>query len=205
MSSAVKTCEAHGPGWRCHNKVKYRKHCSAHYMQLKRNGVLRPTKKYNRRKADAPDGMLHCTRCDEILPIDMFGKAPKDIFGRTTECKDCRHKRNLTRKYGAGAVADKERFLKQQGGVCAICSSPEPGHGRDEFALDHCHNSGTRRGLLCHKCNLLLGTLESINFNIEPFIKYVEAADAPQREVSGHPPMTAGETAATLRMAAKRV
>lgn len=50
-----------------------------------------------------------------------------------------------------------EWFLSRQGNVCAICGA---GPDRDRrLAIDHCHDTGAIRGLLCGKCNRGLGHL----------------------------------------------
>jgi len=40
----------------------------------------------------------------------------------------------------------------QQGGGCALCPAPL---GKPH--VDHDHNTGVVRGLLCHRCNIRLG------------------------------------------------
>ena len=57
-------------------------------------------------------------------------------------------------------VKQKERirrklFIKQDG-CCAICGRPEKELKR-KLSLDHSHDSGLCRGLLCGTCNTLLG------------------------------------------------
>jgi hypothetical protein len=42
----------------------------------------------------------------------------------------------------------------EQGMVCEICKKPKE---LKELKVDHCHKSRKIRGLLCHKCNVLLG------------------------------------------------
>src|SRR5688572_9957760 len=60
----------------------------------------------------------------------------------------------LKRKYGI-TVEQYDELLAAQGGVCAICTSPP----RDDISLhvDHDHETGERRGLLCFRCNNALG------------------------------------------------
>ena len=58
-------------------------------------------------------------------------------------------------------------MLEDQGNVCAICkthvefNSQGFGHGsvtsRGQAAVDHCHETGKVRGVLCGSCNIMLG------------------------------------------------
>ncbi len=48
---------------------------------------------------------------------------------------------------------------ESQGGLCAICkNSPTNGHSR--LSVDHNHEDGKIRGLLCYHCNIGLGFIE---------------------------------------------
>lgn len=61
--------------------------------------------------------------------------------------------RSLKRKYGI--TADQyQQMLEEQGGVCAICKTPPTNR---KLVVDHCHQSGVVRGLLCNHCNSMLG------------------------------------------------
>jgi len=84
------------------------------------------------------------------------------IKARTYSCHSCaalwsRYK--LTRK-------QRDQMLCDQGGVCAICGTQltydkaEPNKKGDVLCVDHCHNTGVVRGLLCRKCNVGLGKFE---------------------------------------------
>lgn len=56
-------------------------------------------------------------------------------------------------------------MLAAQGGGCALCLSKTPQSGnrkyskraREAFDVDHCHKTGRVRGLLCTRCNRLVG------------------------------------------------
>lgn len=51
-----------------------------------------------------------------------------------------------------------EKLLAEQGGGCGICGSASPRRSRSErLFIDHCHETGAVRGLLCNLCNTLLG------------------------------------------------
>lgn len=56
----------------------------------------------------------------------------------------------LLRKYGM-TPSDYDLMLESQGGACAICRKPpKPG---TRLHVDHCHETGRVRGLLCFRCN----------------------------------------------------
>lgn len=69
----------------------------------------------------------------------------------------------LRRVYGI-SLEDYNWLLTVQGGVCAICRRPESvPHKKGKpkkLTVDHCHATGKVRGLLCQKCNSILGYSE---------------------------------------------
>lgn len=56
-------------------------------------------------------------------------------------------------------VEQYDKILAHQGGVCYACRQAEPVKGR-RLSVDHDHVSGLVRGLLCSRCNPILGKLE---------------------------------------------
>lgn len=68
--------------------------------------------------------------------------------------------RALMSRYGL-TMAEYDLLLESQGHVCAICRSPESGRNKAgkvmRWHVDHCHETGLVRGLLCSKCNTGLG------------------------------------------------
>lgn len=64
---------------------------------------------------------------------------------------------NIKRWYGI-EPEDYYRMLEEQDGCCALCSSDSPNGKRlTKFHIDHCHETGKVRGLLCGKCNTFIG------------------------------------------------
>lgn len=45
----------------------------------------------------------------------------------------------------------------KQNSCCAICGTDKPYGRANEFVVDHCHETGKVRGLLCHPCNSGIG------------------------------------------------
>ena len=64
---------------------------------------------------------------------------------------------HLRRKYGL-TIAGYEQMLAEQYGGCAICGRPEPEGG--SLHVDHDHETGAVRGLLCFPCNQAIGAFE---------------------------------------------
>ena len=111
---------------------------------------------------------ITCKKCGTARPHAEFYK------DRPT-CRPCtraqqrayRNKRpdfhrnhNLRQRYGI-TVADFESILSSQNFTCAICEV-EISHALDykggkSVAVDHNHETGEVRGILCSGCNLVLG------------------------------------------------
>lgn len=68
---------------------------------------------------------------------------------------------------------DESRMLEQQGGVCGICGG-QP--ARESFDIDHDHQTGKVRGLLCGKCNKGLGLLGDNEHMVKQALRYLRKA-----------------------------
>ena len=84
----------------------------------------------------------------------------------SNKSKDKIRNKDLKAKYGI-TQEDYDRMLVEQHGGCTICGSPSPGPGLKNFSVDHDHETGKVRGLLCNPCNRGLG-----HFNDNPAACY---------------------------------
>jgi hypothetical protein len=57
-------------------------------------------------------------------------------------------------------IEQYDAILTYQGGVCYGCQQAEPVKGR-RLSVDHDHDTGLVRGLLCSRCNPIIGKLEN--------------------------------------------
>ena len=84
-----------------------------------------------------------------------------------------RNRRNdhLMRQYG---ITEKQfnEMLDIQGGLCAICTIPmTPGKATH---IDHDHETGQVRALLCEHCNRGLGEFYEEPWKLEAAINYLQ-------------------------------
>ncbi|WP_461318041.1 endonuclease VII domain-containing protein [Bradyrhizobium barranii] len=70
-----------------------------------------------------------------------------------------RHRsRHVKSRYGI-TLEQRDGLLAAQGGVCAMCGADNPRKGGMDWSVDHCHDTGKVRGILCHPCNAGIGLL----------------------------------------------
>jgi hypothetical protein len=142
--------------------------------------------------------MKTCSKCGESKPLNSFHNRRDTKSGKRSHCKVCVNSRNLHRyhsctetrashhkasrkhnlmkRYGI-EESDYERMLVDQGGACKICGSTNPrtsGRKNNYFCIDHCHSTGKVRGLLCHGCNIGLGSFEDDVGRLVSAIHYLE-------------------------------
>lgn len=70
-------------------------------------------------------------------------------------------------------------MLRRQNGVCAICGNEETTVIRGKvinLAVDHCHDTGKVRGLLCRECNQGIGCLDHDKDRLKRAVNYLETA-----------------------------
>lgn len=81
--------------------------------------------------------------------------------------------RELKRKYNI-TLEEKESILNSQNRRCANngCKSSEPG-GIGQWHMDHCHDTGLLRGVLCHGCNTGTGISDDVG-KLRGKIEYLE-------------------------------
>jgi hypothetical protein len=76
-------------------------------------------------------------------------------------------------KYGL-SVEDYMNLQRAQNFTCALCSTEDPG-GVGDFHVDHCHETGVVRGLLCYHCNTGLGKFKDNPEVLRRAATYIEA------------------------------
>jgi hypothetical protein len=86
---------------------------------------------------------------------------------------------NKLRKYYGLTIVQRNAMFQAQGHRCAICRSAEPGRKNANWAVDHCHDTGKVRGILCHPCNAMLGYAKDNPATLTAAIEYLAAHPKP--------------------------
>lgn len=145
--------------------------------------------------------MKLCKKCNKTKNFFEFSKDASKLDGYRHTCRECRNtqrrenrkanpekflkyerlpevklkeKNNVfNREYGISLLQYNE-MLQQQGNVCKICQLSEYHKTKKNLTIDHCHKTGRVRGLLCHRCNCLIGLGKEKIENFERVITYLK-------------------------------
>ncbi len=130
-----------------------------------------------------------CSQCEEVKSGDLFYKSGNMLDGLASLCRDCQkkyrkrnrarsdserdtsRKRYLAKKYGI-TYEDYDNIFSAQNGLCKICLKSS----EKMLVIDHDHDTGKVRGLLCSKCNVGLGCFMDDRVAMRRAILYLEAA-----------------------------
>jgi len=124
--------------------------------------------------------MKKCTKCQEVLPLTAFSKHGRHKDGLRFRCKSCesqdakdKRQKDLATDYEGTRAKERANNLKRmfdisieywkqkanaQDNKCAICSK-ECITGK-RLCVDHDHETGQIRDLLCTNCNQGLGKFQ---------------------------------------------
>lgn len=122
--------------------------------------------------------LKRCSRCGVEKPRAEFSRDTRERLSVQAWCKGCaaeyrkewrlrwspeeryaRYRASHLKKFGL-TVERYDELLRSQNGVCAICGSDTPFTPKNgAFIVDHDHETGEVRGLLCSRCNRGIGYL----------------------------------------------
>ena len=142
-----------------------------------------------------------CKKCNETKSLDLFPTRKDAKDGHGYSCKVCdldRKKKytwspdqfrnyRLKKRYGI-TLEEYNVILESQNHCCAICNVHIDDYetqvkGKSKFtqrpngqnlSVDHNHETGEIRGLLCYVCNLMLGNAKDSIELLEKAIDYLK-------------------------------
>jgi hypothetical protein len=83
-----------------------------------------------------------------------------------------KRRENMVRYTYGITQAEVDALIESQGGRCAICGGERNGAGT-RLHIDHCHDTGKVRGMLCSKCNTAVGLLDNDPDRAEKLAAYL--------------------------------
>lgn len=125
-----------------------------------------------------------CTLCGEWKTFEQFHKHGRGLMGRHSQCKACHNRMKRERRaqrplapeakraqllkarYGL-TTDDFDAMFASQDGRCAICLKVPA-----RPCVDHNHETGQVRGILCHFCNIRLPAVEDEKYHV-PALAYL--------------------------------
>lgn len=128
-----------------------------------------------------------CKWCKRFLPLDNYSSNPNTKDRLIQYCKACKKAYSsdpvrkeqlrawkIKQKYGLDKEMEKS-LDRDDTRTCQICGKKECDNTRgsraEKLSIDHCHDHGDIRGLLCHQCNSGLGKFRD---NLEGIMRVVE-------------------------------
>ena len=156
--------------------------------------------------------MKSCTKCGQTKDETEFypGKAKRKDGSirefRRSHCRACELKRKskrdkrtkqqkadaeLMRKYGL--TTDARDLLATIQGGCGICGTKKPGGRYNSWNVDHCHDTGKVRGVLCWDCNVGIGKLKDDANLLRRAIQWLEQSEQPELSLLQPSPMESYE------------
>lgn len=134
-----------------------------------------------------------CTKCNTKKLLSEFTRQKTVKDGRSARCKACacisntlyyaRNKeqiliRHRAKKYGF-SVKQLQTMLARQNNNCAICGLPEAQRLNGvlpALCVDHDRETGKVRGLLCVRCNSMIGQANYDPYRLKMAIRYLKKA-----------------------------
>lgn len=147
-------------------------------------GVEKPISKFRKRAPNSNRLRCWCKTCtaryDTSRENTVDGKEKRKGFRKkwkmSEKGKHSARKWDIKHNYGI-TLEQYDNILEKQNGVCAICKCPETYKLNEivrRLSVDHDHETGKVRGLLCVKCNSILGMVQDSKILLSETIIYLD-------------------------------
>ena len=107
---------------------------------------------------------------------EKINQRSKRNYEKTRELKLVKHRHHVLKSRYGITMEDYYKMLEAQNNKCAVCKI----EATKTLDVDHDHNTGKVRGLLCNNCNRGLGHLKDSITNLQNAIDYLDKADKAQ-------------------------
>lgn len=114
------------------------------------------------------DEQITCRKCNKTFDFYPENKGLQSNFV-CMECKKVKDRKVNSGYHGLSSKQYSDLLIKQKG-CCAICKKKS----KQKLVVDHCHEQGYIRGLLCRNCNAGLGQFLDNPLILEAAIGYLQ-------------------------------
>lgn len=143
--------------------------------------TLKSISEFHKNKSKKDGYALWCKKCNNVYETARWKiKNLKEVNVKrrkyNKEHPELVRAAKLKQMFGI-TLADYNVMWNNQNGLCAICGKPEVAtrNGVVKFlAVDHCHETGKIRALLCQTCNCILGYANDSVTRLMKLIDYLE-------------------------------
>ncbi len=105
------------------------------------------------------EGVATCAHCG---PVGVYWT------GKRWQCRTQKNESKSKYTKRSHGLTDEQARRMKAGASCAICGSLE------DLKVDHCHETGEIRGVLCHHCNVALGHMRDDPERLRKAADYLE-------------------------------
>jgi hypothetical protein len=126
---------------------------------------------YSKNKYNLKVSIGVCVSCGGTEGFDSSFKSCDKCREKDRDRMNTDANKRRLRNYGL-VEQDYVQLVERQNGNCAICGL----HFDQPLHIDHCHETGKIRGLLCHKCNTGIGLLGDNVEIIRRALRYLDGS-----------------------------
>jgi hypothetical protein len=115
-----------------------------------------------------------CRDCRSSARSTESVRASTAKRGKTPGAAFHQRKKRLRKQYGI-TPSCYDQMLAAQNNSCAICKITAENYSIGSLCVDHDHDTGQVRGLLCHKCNTCVALMGDNKANVDAYYLSVTA------------------------------
>jgi hypothetical protein len=151
--------------WACHGSL-----VASRIKIRDKRAIANPRKPKHRLLSFDPEAQQGV--CEICGPTPMIRRVDREdhLVKSAWRCPGSGRDFRINKKYNLKR-SDYNKMFKQQDGKCAICDQ----EWEQNLRVDHCHDTGNIRGLLCDSCNLGLGKFQDSIDILQSAIAYLSS------------------------------
>ena len=184
----------------CPKGVRFSKKMGKHmrYVYVRFNNIETPAAriawllhygKFPEGNIQFADGDTENLRIDNLRETTWYAGSKRSDSLKTRKLNKSAVRNYALKRYYGLSIETYNVMLAAQNGVCAICKGNETyvpkGHGETKpLSVDHNHDTGAIRGLLCSNCNYVIGHCKEDRNVLLEAVKYLDKHNATSAPVS---------------------